>query len=154
MYDAIVIGAGVAAAPTAMLLARSEGCRVLLVDPTTASDLRATLTVRPGELAALAGWGVRPTVPAGAPDPAGAVTVRRAVLDGLLREAAMVAGVEVRLSTTVTELLWSEDRVIGVRGVDVDGGWFEELAPVVVDVDLLIGPEAAVVEAADRLLAV
>lgn len=58
MYDAIVIGARCAGAPTAMLLAR-QGHRVLLVDRATfPSDTMSTHVIHPQGLAALRRWGL------------------------------------------------------------------------------------------------
>jgi 2-polyprenyl-6-methoxyphenol hydroxylase-like FAD-dependent oxidoreductase len=59
MYDVIVVGARVAGAPTAMLLAR-KGYKVLLVDKSTfPSDiLSSTLLIWPPGIALLQHWGV------------------------------------------------------------------------------------------------
>ena len=59
MYDVIVVGARVAGAPTAMLLAR-KGYKVLLVDKSTfPSDiLSSTLLIWPPGIALLQQWGV------------------------------------------------------------------------------------------------
>ena len=59
MYDVIVVGARVAGAPTAMLLAR-KGYRVLLVDKSTfPSDiLSSTLLIWPPGIALLQHWGL------------------------------------------------------------------------------------------------
>ncbi len=136
MYDAIVIGSRFGGAPAAMLLAQHGGRRVLLVDPATSSDLRATTVVPPAAMESLARWGVlEPVLAAGETVHAGGVAVRRDLLDGVLRDAAVDAGAELRLGTTVTELLWSGDRIVGLRGVDADGRWFEELAWLVVGAD-------------------
>src|SRR5262245_41180603 len=57
-YDAIIIGARCAGAPTGMLLARN-GYRVLVVDRATfPSDTVSTHVVHPFGVAALARWGV------------------------------------------------------------------------------------------------
>ena len=57
-YDAIVIGARCAGAPTAMLLARS-GHKVLLVDRATfPSDTVSTHLIHPQGVAALRRWGL------------------------------------------------------------------------------------------------
>ena len=57
-YDAIIVGARCAGAPTAMLLAR-KGYRVLLVDRATfPSDTLSTHVVHPTGVAALREWGV------------------------------------------------------------------------------------------------
>ena len=58
MYDAIVVGARCAGAPTAMLLAR-RGYRVLVVDRATfPSDTISTHLIHPPGLAALDSWGL------------------------------------------------------------------------------------------------
>jgi 2-polyprenyl-6-methoxyphenol hydroxylase-like FAD-dependent oxidoreductase len=58
MYDAIVVVARCAGAPTAMLLAQ-RGHRVLLVDRARfPSDTMSTHFMRPGELARLREWGL------------------------------------------------------------------------------------------------
>ena len=57
-YDAIVVGARCAGAPTAMLLAQ-RGHRVLLVDRSTfPSDTLSTLVIQPHGVAALDRWGL------------------------------------------------------------------------------------------------
>src|SRR5205823_5085987 len=57
-YDAIVVGARCAGAPTAMLLAE-QGHRVLLVDRSTfPSDTLSTLVIQPMGVAALRRWGL------------------------------------------------------------------------------------------------
>ncbi len=73
-------------------------------------------------------WPLRPD------DPAGAMCVRRPVLDTILVAAARDAGVDVRTGTTVRDLVWESDRVVGAR-VEA-GGQTEELrARVVVGAD-------------------
>src|SRR5690348_6973098 len=64
MYDAIIVGARVAGAPTAMLLAR-KGHRVLLLDRDTfPSDIMSThLIAQPG-VAQLGRWGLLDAVTA------------------------------------------------------------------------------------------
>src|SRR3569832_2909909 len=58
MYDAIVVGARCAGAPTGMLLAR-RGYRVLVVDRATfPSDAISTHVVHPLAVGALARWGL------------------------------------------------------------------------------------------------
>ncbi|MEJ8640397.1 hypothetical protein WKI68_01050 [Streptomyces sp. MS1.HAVA.3] len=60
IYDAVVVGARCAGAPTAMLLAR-KGYRVLLADQATfPSDTVSTHLVHPPGLAALDRWGLLP----------------------------------------------------------------------------------------------
>jgi flavin-dependent dehydrogenase len=63
------------------------------------------------------------------------VAPRRSVIDPLLVDAAGEAGVDVRLGTTVTELLWHKGRVVGVCGHDAAGRQFEANAHIVVGAD-------------------
>jgi 2-polyprenyl-6-methoxyphenol hydroxylase-like FAD-dependent oxidoreductase len=140
MYDAIVVGARCAGAPTALLLARA-GYRVLLLDKSAygADTLSTHLVHQPG-VAALARWGVLEHVRASGCPPlertvyevadihingyAGGVAGQRAkfaprrrVLDALLVDAAVEAGAEYRERCRVTGLLWNEaGRVVGVEG--------------------------------------
>ncbi|MFJ8357180.1 FAD-dependent oxidoreductase [Streptomyces sp. NPDC093984] len=140
MYDAIVVGARCAGAPTAMLLARA-GYRVLLLDkaPSGTDTLSTHLIHQPG-VATLARWGLLDALRASGCPPLDRVVYevadirlegcargvegqragfapRRNVLDALLVEAAAAAGVEVRHHCRVTGLLRdSSGRVVGVEG--------------------------------------
>jgi flavin-dependent dehydrogenase len=138
MYDAIVVGARCAGSPTAMLLARA-GRRVLLVDRAEfPSDTLSTHFMHQSGAAHLERWGLLPQLVAagaapshtltldigpfalrGTPSPAGPVvdaySLRRIALDKLLLDAAAAAGVEVRESYPVDELLFEGDRVVGIR---------------------------------------
>jgi 2-polyprenyl-6-methoxyphenol hydroxylase-like FAD-dependent oxidoreductase len=138
-FDAIVIGARCAGAPTAMLLAR-QGHRVLLVDRARfPSDTLSTLVIHATGVAALDRWGLLdevtasgcpaietysldfgPFVISGRPHPVnGASTAyapRRTVLDTILVDAAAQAGVEVQQDYIVEEILQDGDRVVGIRG--------------------------------------
>src|SRR5881275_2064314 len=131
-YDAIVVGARCGGSPAAMLLAR-RGYRVLLVDKATfPSDMMSTHFVHPPGVAALARWGILerleatncppvtrysfdfgPVTIAGTPRPAdgtaNAYGPRRIVLDALLVEAAVAAGVELREAFTVEEVLVDDE---------------------------------------------
>jgi 2-polyprenyl-6-methoxyphenol hydroxylase-like FAD-dependent oxidoreductase len=119
MYDVIIVGARVAGAPTAMLLAR-RGLKVLVVDRATfPSDTLSTHQVQLPGVARLARWGVLDAVlAAGTPvtrdvrfDQGDAVIAgrypgyqgveamcspRRTLLDRVLVDAARAAGAEVR----------------------------------------------------------
>jgi flavin-dependent dehydrogenase len=153
-FDAIVVGARVAGAPTAMLLARA-GFRVLVVDRGTfPSDVLSTHLIHVPGMAMLARWGLHDAVAGAgappfdrfrmdfgafvieAPPPAedGAAhpyCVRRTVLDAILLDAARAAGAEVREGVAVEGLLRDDDgRVAGVHGA----GWSER-APLVVGAD-------------------
>jgi 2-polyprenyl-6-methoxyphenol hydroxylase-like FAD-dependent oxidoreductase len=137
-YDAIVVGARCAGAPTAMLLAR-KGHRVLVVDRARfPSDTISTHLIHPPGVAALREWGLLDRLIAtgcpgihtytfdfgrftisGAPgtdDVPLAYSPRRTVLDKLLVDAAAEAGAEVREQFTVTDLVFEDGRVTGVRG--------------------------------------
>ena len=168
MYDAIVVGARCAGAPTAMLLAR-RGRRVLLLDRATfPRDTLSTHYIHQSGVARLARWGllerlgatgcppirryrfdVGPFALIGSPPPIDGVDVayspRRYVLDTLLAQAAAEAGAEVRHGTAVSELLTDGDRVTGVRGTGL-----EERARVVIGAD---GRNSAVARAAGAELA-
>jgi 2-polyprenyl-6-methoxyphenol hydroxylase-like FAD-dependent oxidoreductase len=155
-FDAIVVGARCAGSPTAMLLAR-EGHRVLLVDRATfPSDTLSTHIVQPRGVAALARWGLLGRLEAtgcppihrfcydfgaleisgspGTPEAPVAYCPRRTVLDALLVDAAAEAGVEVRTGFTVEEILFEEDRAVGIRG-HAGGASSRERAAVVVGAD-------------------
>lgn len=159
MYDAIVIGARCAGSPTAMLLAR-RGHRVLLVDRArfpSDKPISSHMILRPGG-AALDRWGLLDRViqlgappvreftvdfgpvrlTSDSPDDEGANAVylpRRILLDKLLLDAALEAGVEFREDFSVRELLWDGDRVVGIRGGSRGGASIEERAKVVVGAD-------------------
>jgi flavin-dependent dehydrogenase len=157
-YDAIVIGARCAGSPTAMLLAR-KGYRVLLVDKATfPSDTMSTHLVHPPGVAALERWGLLekleatgcppvehysfdfgPVSVAGSPQPidgvARAYGPRRTILDKLLVDAAAEAGVEVRETFTVDEILIEDKTVTGIRGHAKGGDPVTERAHVVVGAD-------------------
>ncbi|HUF83874.1 MAG TPA: NAD(P)/FAD-dependent oxidoreductase [Acidimicrobiia bacterium] len=157
-YDAIVVGARCAGAPTAMLLAR-RGMRVLLVDRSTfPSDTVSTLVIHPTGLAALQRWGLLddlaatgcppmgtysfdfgPIVITGSPRAvdgiAAARAPRRTVLDKLLVDAAAASGVEVREGFTVEDVLAEDGIVVGIRGHGAGGSTVEERARVVIGAD-------------------
>ena len=159
MYDAIVIGARCAGSPTAMLLAR-RGFKVLLVDKATfPSDTISTHILWPHGAELLGRWGLLSSLAAtGAPpicrpmtfdvgpfalrgtipdanDGRGGFCPRRTVLDHLLLNAAVEAGVDVREGFSVDELLMTDGAVVGVRGRERDGRPIEERARVVIGAD-------------------
>jgi 2-polyprenyl-6-methoxyphenol hydroxylase-like FAD-dependent oxidoreductase len=159
MYDAIIVGARCAGAPTAMLLAR-KGYRVLVVDRATfPSDTISTHIVWPHGAAIMDHWGLLSRLAAtGCPSTAlnlifdvgpfalrGAVTdanggrggfcPRRTVLDKMLVDASVEAGAELREGFTVEGLLWDGDRVTGIRGHSRTGSTLEERARVVIGAD-------------------
>lgn len=135
-FDVIVVGARVAGAPTAMLLAR-QGHRVLLVDRATMpSDTLSTHAITRSGVVQLHRWGLEKAVAAmtapvreivlGFGDerirfdvrPEHGVDTfyapRRHHLDSLLVNAATEAGATFLGGTRVTDLVWSGDEVCGV----------------------------------------
>ncbi len=157
-YDAIVVGARCAGAPTAMLLART-GYRVLLVDRATfPSDTVSTHFVHPPGVAALERWGLHARLAAtgcppvqrysfdfgpftieGSPRATDGINVgycpRRTVLDEMLVHAAADAGADVREGFSVDEVVQDDDgQVVGVRG-ESGGRAVTERASVVVGAD-------------------
>jgi 2-polyprenyl-6-methoxyphenol hydroxylase-like FAD-dependent oxidoreductase len=159
MYDAIVVGARCAGAPTAMLLAR-KGYNVLVVDRATfPSDTLSTHLLWPhgaeildrwGLLSPLAATGLPPicrrmtfdvgpvalvgTVP-DANSGRGGFCPRRTVLDSLLVNAAVDSGAEMREGFKVEELLLEGDAVVGIRGRTKGGKPVEERARIVIGAD-------------------
>ena len=159
MYDAIIVGARCAGAPTALLLAR-QGFTVLLVDRATfPSDTLSTHILWPHGAERLARWGLlgalaatgappicrpmtfdvgpfslRGTIP-DANDGQGGFCPRRTVLDSLLVNAAAGAGVDVREGFTVDGLLGVDDAVVGLRGHDRNGRPLEEHGRIVIGAD-------------------
>jgi len=168
-YDAIVIGARCAGSPTAMLLAR-QGHRVLMVDKATfPSDTMSTHLVHPPGIAALERWGLLdrlvetgcppvewysfdfgPVSVAGSPQAIDGVSraygPRRTVLDKLLVDAAVDAGVEVREAFTVEEITFEDGAVSGIRGHAKGGSSVTERADVVIGADGKHSPLAKAVE--------
>ena len=143
-YDAIIVGARCAGAPTAMLLAR-KGYRVLVVDRASfPSDTVSTHVIHAPGIAALNRWDLLDEVtqtgcPAvktysydfgpfsivGAPRPiegqSAAYAPRRAQLDKILVDAAARAGAEVREGFTVDDVIVEDGAVVGIRGRTAGG---------------------------------
>ena len=150
-YDAIVVGARCAGAPTAMLLAR-KGYRVLVVDRASfPSDTLSTHVIHAPGVAALKRWGVLDKVTAsgcppvetysfdfgpftikGAPRPVDGISAayapRRTILDKILVDAAVQAGAEMRERFTVEEIVVEDGVVVGIRGHDEGGNSVVERA--------------------------
>ena len=142
-WDVVVVGARVAGAATAMLLARA-GLRVLCVDRSRyGGDTLSTHALMRGGVLQLQRWGVlEAVVDAGTPpvrrtvfhygDESVAVSIRptagvdalyaprRTVLDALLVDAARRAGATVEFGTNVTGLQRTADG--RVTGVLLEGG--------------------------------
>jgi len=139
MYDVIVVGARCAGASLAMLLARA-GHRVALVDRSTfPSDTMSTHFLWQRGAALLHTWGLLDRLEAQGCAPIREITFdvgpvqlcgtgpavggashaycpRRTVLDALLVTAAVESGAELIEGFAVDDLLWSEGRVVGVKG--------------------------------------
>jgi len=158
-YDAIVVGARVAGAATAMLLARS-GMRVLLVDRSEyGADTLSTHALMRAGVFQLQRWGVLPDVIGAGTPPVtlttfhyGEETVpvqieprhgvdrlfapRRTVLDRLIVDAAINDGVHVRYGMRLTDVVrTSNDRVVGIVALDESG------SPHTVSADMVIGAD-------------
>jgi flavin-dependent dehydrogenase len=159
-----------------MLLARA-GHRVLLLDKGAfGSDVLSTHLIHQPGVAALARWGLLDTVLATGCPPLDPVSYevadirleglargvegqragyapRRRVLDPVLVEAAIAAGVEYREKCQVTGLLYDEEgRVVGVRGKYSGGGGFTERARLVIGADGMRSTVAELAEAPYTIL--
>jgi flavin-dependent dehydrogenase len=158
MWDAVIVGARCAGASTALLLAR-QGRRVLLVDRSTfPSDVMSTLFIHQPGIALLDRWGVLDSVVAsGCPrldtlsynvldielhgavaaygDYTAAYAPRRYILDQLLIDAAVSAGAEFAEGLSLSDILWEDGRVSGVRLRAKDGSEVSERARLVIGAD-------------------
>jgi 2-polyprenyl-6-methoxyphenol hydroxylase-like FAD-dependent oxidoreductase len=158
-YDVIVVGARVAGAGTAMLLAR-QGLRVLAVDRASfPSDTISSHQLQVPGVALLQRWGLLNRLIAAGTPPARRVrfdagddlildgrfpaydgvdalySPRRTLLDAILIDAARKAGAEVRENFRVTELVRSDGRVAGIRGQARGGPVVTETAALVIGAD-------------------
>ena len=158
-WDAIVVGARVAGASTALLLARA-GLRVLVVDRARrGSDTLSTHALMRGGVVHLKRWGLLDGVAATGAPPVRRVTFhygrehlpvslkpyagvdalyapRRTILDALLVEAAEEAGARFRFGPVVTDLARDgAGRVVGVVVRDRAGVTRTEHAPLVIGAD-------------------
>ena len=134
-YDVVIVGARCAGASLATQLART-GASVLLLDkdPLPSDQVLSTHTIHPPGIDVLDELGVGAAVRDGAPashlvrlrkndawvdvqfdDGRAEYCPRRDRLDGLLQEAAVAAGIELRDRTRVTVLVEEDGRVAGVR---------------------------------------
>jgi 2-polyprenyl-6-methoxyphenol hydroxylase-like FAD-dependent oxidoreductase len=160
-YDAVVVGARVAGAATAMLLARA-GLRVLVVDRSRrGSDTLSTLALMRAGVMQLHRWGVLPRLVAAGTPPVRRTTFhygsepvqvdikdrdgvdalfapRRTLLDVVLADAALESGAQVLYGATVREILRvPTGRVQGVLVTDEVGRQHR------VEADLVIGADGA-----------
>jgi 2-polyprenyl-6-methoxyphenol hydroxylase-like FAD-dependent oxidoreductase len=158
-YDAVIVGARVAGAATALLLARF-GLRVLLVDRGGyGSDTLSTHALMRGGVLQLSRWGLLDEVIAAGTPPVHRTTFRyadavvpitvkssygvhalyaprRTVLDPIVVDAAAAAGADVRFGIAVTDV--ERDRhgtVTGIVGRTRDGRAFGARARIVVGAD-------------------
>jgi flavin-dependent dehydrogenase len=160
-YDAVVVGARVAGAATAMLLAQA-GLRVLVLDRSRrGSDTLSTHALMRAGVMQLHRWGVLPRLLAAGTPPIRRTTFhygsepvvvdikdrdgvdalfapRRTVLDVVLADAAVASGAQVLYGTTVRELLHGPTgRVQGVLLTDDAGRQHR------VEADTVIGADGA-----------
>lgn len=136
-YDVIVVGARVAGAATAMLLAR-EGMRVAVIERAPyGTDTISTHALMRGGVLQLTRWGLLEPIVAATPairttvynyggrrreiaiKPAHGVDAlyapRRTLLDPVIADGARRAGAELNYGCRVTGLVWESGRVVGVR---------------------------------------
>jgi 2-polyprenyl-6-methoxyphenol hydroxylase-like FAD-dependent oxidoreductase len=158
-YDVVVVGARVAGASTAMLLARA-GLKVALLDRGDyGTDTLSTHALMRAGVLQLSRWGVLDEVAAAGTPPVDKTLFhygdgdmvqvsirssrgvdalyapRRYVIDRVLVDAAAAAGVDVYHGVTVTEVLQSDGRVTGVRGTSRTG------APLTVHARMCVGAD-------------
>lgn len=170
-YDAVIVGARVAGAATAMLLAR-QGLRVLMLDRTRLpADTLSTHALMLGSAIQLSKWGLSDAVAAtGAPaidaidmkvrDVSFTAPVkhiggverlhapRRITLDAILANAAVTAGAELCDGATVTGVRRNADgRVNGVVGTTRAGRTFGVNARWVIGADGMRSTIAQLVDA-------
>jgi 2-polyprenyl-6-methoxyphenol hydroxylase-like FAD-dependent oxidoreductase len=158
MYDVIVIGARVAGASTALLLAR-KGLRVLCVDRAAfPSDTLSSHQVQVPGAAALQRWRLLDRVIASGTPPTRRIrfdygdgviegcfpkfesvdalySPRRLILDKLLVDAARESGAEVRERFAVEEIVFADGKVSGIRGKQAGSASTVEKARFVVGAD-------------------
>jgi flavin-dependent dehydrogenase len=158
MYDVIVVGARCAGSPTAMLFAR-QGYRVLLLEKAGfPQDTLSSHYIHLEGVAVLQRWGLldrlreagcRPISHQSYEAPGVRIdgfslpidgqrttyAPRRYVLDPILADAAVAAGVEFRDSCAVNDLVFEGDRVVGVRYTTASGALATDRARLVVGAD-------------------
>jgi flavin-dependent dehydrogenase len=158
MYDVIVIGARCAGSPTAMLFAQ-QGYRVLLLEKARfPQDTLSSHYIHTEGVALLNRWGLldklrdagcRPINHQSYEAPGVRIdgfslpidgqrttyAPRRYVLDPILADGAVAAGVEFRESCAVNDLVFEGDRVVGVRYTTPGGAEATDRARLVVGAD-------------------
>ncbi|MFI6475167.1 NAD(P)/FAD-dependent oxidoreductase [Streptomyces sp. NPDC050516] len=158
MYDIIVIGARCAGSPTAMLFAQ-QGYRVLLLEKAHfPQDTLSSHYIHTQGVALLKRWGLLDRLREAGCRPidhqsyeAPGVRIdgfslpidgqrttyapRRYVLDPILADGAVAAGVDFRDGCAVNDLLWEDDRVVGVRYTTPGGAVAADRARLVVGAD-------------------
>jgi 2-polyprenyl-6-methoxyphenol hydroxylase-like FAD-dependent oxidoreductase len=177
-FDVVVVGARVAGAATAMLLARG-GVRVALVDRSRfGADTTSTHALMRAGVLQLHRWGLLDRVRAAGTPPIHRVTFtyhdavvpitikpsygvdalyapRRTVIDPILVTAATEAGVDVHFGSTVTGLRRGRDgRIDGVTGTRADGRPFTIHTRFVVGADGMHSTIARLVDAPVEKVAV
>ncbi len=170
-FDVVVVGARVAGAATAMLLAR-RGVRVALADRSRfGTDTTSTHALLRAGVLQLHRWGLLDRVRAAGTPPVHRVTYtyqdsvlpitikslngvdalyapRRTVIDPILATAAAEAGADVRFGVTVSGLTRGRDgRPDGVTGIGADGRPFSIRARFVVGADGMRSTIARLVDA-------
>jgi 2-polyprenyl-6-methoxyphenol hydroxylase-like FAD-dependent oxidoreductase len=158
VHDVVIVGGRAAGAATALLLAR-RGLRVLVLERSApGSDPLSTHALMRGGVMQLRRWGLLDAIIAGGAPPVqhtrftyahdridisikpshgvdALYAPRRTLLDPTLAAAAAEAGAEIRHRSTVTDLLWRRDRVVGVRARNADGTTQEFIADLVIGAD-------------------
>jgi len=169
VFDVIVVGARCAGAPLAMLLGR-RGAKVLLVDRATfPSDIPHGHFIHRHGPKRLRDWGLLDRVAAHAPAVSNMVIdvgdfplrvgnliedglawgygPRRSTLDQILIDAAIESGVEFRDGVSVSDYVFDDGRVVGIRGRQGGSREIDERATITVGADGRNSPLARAVEA-------
>jgi 2-polyprenyl-6-methoxyphenol hydroxylase-like FAD-dependent oxidoreductase len=158
-YDVVVVGARAAGAATAMLLAR-RGLHVLVVDRSRyGADTMSTHALMRGGVLQLSRWGLLDAVIAAGTPPIRLTTFRyaddvvpitikpsfgvdalyaprRTVLDPILVDSAIAAGVDVRFGVTVNDVARDHNgTVTGIVGRTADARPFSAGARIIVGAD-------------------